>query len=109
MSRFKKAWLALTGRLEPEVREIVRTVPVLGDASIATLYQVMRHNQNVDGEWITESDFYTTCEQAHAAHPNSAVFKTKGIRVGKEYWVAEKLKQAHVTPKPKRPKGSARG
>jgi hypothetical protein len=112
MNRLKKAWLALMGRLEPEVREVVREV--VGAAVATKLYLV--HVPKPDGGYIEDMagqrwhrehvrTYYATCEQAHGAHPDKAVTEVKAIRVGANYFVASDLKAIKLQPKPKRPKG----
>ena len=111
MNRLTKAWKALCGTLEPEVRE----VPVLGEAHLTKLYLVnvpdttSSRIQTLGGEvYFTASNpaYYATCEQAHAEHPGKLVEEVKAIRVGASYFVG-KLRAVKAQPKPKRPKGRA--
>lgn len=102
MNRFRKAYLALMGRLEPEVREIQVKVPCVGEPFLATLY----HAQWRNGVWLGEDnrDYYLTCEQAHAEHPNEPIEKLIAVRIGGEYFTGS-IRNVQVKPKPKRAKG----
>ena len=113
MNRITKAWKALRGTLEPEVREV--SVPILGDAHMAKLYLVdvpdttSRSIKASNGAiYYTASNpaYYTTCEQAHTEHPGKLVEEVKAVRVGAAYFVGN-LRAVKAEPKPKRPKGRA--
>lgn len=115
MNRFHKAWLALTGRLEPEVRVVCTTL--VGEPHMATLYCVQLPDKDAGyvsgyhGEiWLKRKPtYYTTCAQAHAEHPDECVSAVKAIKVGGDYVIASSLQQINVQPKPKRPKGVRNG
>jgi hypothetical protein len=92
MTRLKQAWLALCGKLVPEVR--IERVPVLGEPHIVHLYLVRR---------LVERDVYfTTCEQAMEKHYSAE--KVMAVVVGGEHFVGH-LERVTVEPKPKIAKG----
>lgn len=112
MNRFHKAWLALTGRLEPEVREV--EVAVFGEPHLAELYVVNVPDEG--GDYIESMDgrrwyksniptYYTTCEQAHSSHPGLSVSEVRAVRIGQHYFIGS-LMAVNPQPKPKRPKGT---
>ena len=109
MNRFQKAWLALVGKLEPEVRE----VPVPGEAVKADLYRVSvpdKDSAKIETFGGTiyymnhEPFYFSTCEQAHTAHPGLMVERVQAILVGGKHFVG-KVSPVIVQPKPKRAKG----
>lgn len=92
MTRLKQAWLALCGKLEPEVR-VVRA-PVLGEPHIVHLYKVWRV--------LDPSLYFTTCEQAMEKYGSTE--KVKALSVGGEYFVGN-FERVVPEPKPKIAKG----
>jgi hypothetical protein len=57
MNRLKKAWLALTDRLEPEVREVVRIKEVptaVGDKAVTVFVARSRPHKEAMGRWQEE-------------------------------------------------------
>ena len=109
MNRFRNAWLALAGRLEPQTVERV----VIGDASTTDLYAVWVPDKNGDsirtmGGSIIFRDgeyrYYPTCEQAHKAHPEQAVSTRRAVIIGGQHFVGE-FNAVKVQPKPKVAKG----
>jgi hypothetical protein len=107
MNRLKKAWLALTDRLEPEIvrEQVVERVevPVFGEPMLASVYRAY----DIGPFRIQKPlGIYFTCEQAHSEHPSALVSKVDAIRVGRRYFWIGNIKEIEVAPKPKRPKGS---
>lgn len=106
MTRLKQAWLALCGKLEPEVREVVREVevPVIGSAQKATLYVNSREPYAF---YLGADDrtYYLTCQQAHEANPGG-VHKVDALLIGGDYYISGRLQKVDVS-KPKRAKGKA--
>ena len=104
--RIKQAWLALCGRLKPEVREVVREVPVPGEAVRVKLY----HAAYEVRYWMEEKpapkwngNIYLTCEQAHSECPGAKVTAHEAIKVGDVYFSGYTVN--NVQPKPKITKG----
>jgi hypothetical protein len=101
-----------------EVRVIEREI-LLGDPKKATLYMasVDTGERRTGSEYIgyrtsctysravMKQVFYTTCEQAHAAHPGSEVTAVELWRIGDKYITDLKVKEVTVEPKPKVAKG----
>jgi len=120
MNRLKKAWLALTDRLEPEVRveKVVEQQDVYGDAIKVTLFRADDPRKElwdravafavpVDYEpaaW--HGSHFATCAQAFAECPGANVVEVNVWRVGDAYYQTPRLSRIKVQPKPKRPKGS---
>lgn len=91
MNRIKLAYLALTGRLKPTVREI----PVIGDAAKVTLYRAAW----IKREWKTSggvtiygpmpcSEYYLSCREAFRERPNAEVTTQEAVRIGEHYFTA---------------------
>jgi len=109
---FRKAWLALTDRLEPVV--VVKEKHILGSPQLVDLYAVTVPDTNgekyvqMDGHvlWQRWQDhYYTTCEQAHASADGKPVRVVRAILVGDSYLRADELKEITIQPKPKVAKG----
>jgi hypothetical protein len=107
MNRLKQAWLALCGKPEVRevVREVIREVPVFGEPGAIVLYRVTTKLWYEGYTTKCEYEYFATCEQAHATHPDTSVVNVKALRIGSECWVAEKLQAITVQPKPKVAKG----
>lgn len=110
MNRIKQAWLALTGRLEPEV---VPGPPV--NVEDVTLYKVDCSPYALDAVcrsldlWKAMNTYHLSCEAAFAATGGAELLHVeaeKAVRVGSRYFRA--LSEIEVEPKPKRPKGKVR-
>lgn len=126
MNRFRKAWLALTDALEPEIREVVTevekpvetTVYLYGSLEEVSLYVVKRRtgemrSRSTPGYRYTETHvepvyetlYYATCEQAHSENPGEYVATAKVWRIGKDYVRSNKVEPIKLQPKPKVAKG----
>jgi hypothetical protein len=112
MTRLKQAWLALCGKLEPEVR--IERVPVVGEASLAKAYVVyvpdkggaaMRTAEGGILWYKRDPRYFATCEQAHREHPDESVHMVSVVKVGNACFVAKDLKPIEFQPKPKIAKG----
>lgn len=103
MTRLKQAWLALCGKLEPEVR--YERIPVFGDAILASVFRATRH----DGLGGRRHRFFQTCEQAHADMPGCEVVRMEAIKADGRYFSGSYgLSEINIQPKPKVAKGSKR-
>lgn len=120
MNRVRKAWLALMGRLEPEVREVKVEVvrEVYGEAQEAEVYravdprQAMHMRAYAFGGIPFQSDiaewngrYFATCEQAFKECPGAEVVSEKVWRIGGRLYKGPTLAHIKVQPKPKRAKG----
>ena len=124
MNRFRKAWLALTGRLEPEVREVEKQVDVLVPVSdsIVTVYQATskEHDRALHSHlraymlvpfpkppsW--HGKLYWTCADAFAVGGADAnVAGVSAFIGGNKAFLLGKLTATDMPAKPKRAKGRA--
>jgi hypothetical protein len=105
MNRLKKAWLALTDRLEPEV--VTRTTIYLPEPAMwRNYFRAATYEQG----WMEPPtiEYFHTCEQAHQARPGASVTVVLGFEVeGRTFIAPGELKPIEVEPKPKRLKGRA--
>jgi hypothetical protein len=111
MTRLKQAWLALCGKLEPEVREVevVREQMILGTPEEVTLYEVIKREHRVYScGYDSVIARYLTCEQAHAEHPSRIVQAKRYWRIGSTYLSGLRVEHVTVEPKPKIAKGKRR-
>jgi len=127
MNRFCKAWLALTGRLEPEVRvecsiptvkTVVETEYVYGEPEEVEVFKAEDPRAGffrgaiVIGESFEtkaaswHGRYFASCEQAFAECPGARVNSVTIYRIdGKYFERFEKLKPIKLQPKPKVAKG----
>lgn len=108
MTRLKQAWLALCGKLEPEVREVKVEIPttILGTPEEVVLYEVVIPRRGSYGITYEVAECrYLTCEQAHAEHPGSRVVQKSYWRIGDVYLRGLQVERVEVQPKPKIAKG----
>jgi len=104
MNRFHKAWLALTGRLEPEVVERFANVEPV------TIYKVDYEYWAIDrmfrdGMQNVSKCHYPSCEAAFEATQGKSYFHVEqvaALRVGNDYFPKDSRLKVW---KPKRPKG----
>lgn len=106
MTRLKQAWLALWGKLEPEVREVVKEVTLLGTPEQVTLYEVIPNCYSMGSmtHYAAEA-YFLTCEQAHKEKPGQRVVARTYWRIGDVYFGGLQVKPVVVQPKPKVSKG----
>lgn len=105
MNRIRKAYLALVGRLEPEVREVVREIGI----EETTLYRIYCNSYAVslvfaDGRDGLLGKHYLTCEAAFAAAEGAPYFHVESVaayKVGDRYLKAD----SELKLGPKRAKG----
>jgi hypothetical protein len=109
MNRLKQAWLALCGKLEPEVREVVKEVTLLGTPEQVTLYEVIKSRDMMGYTIETTMARFLACEQAHAEYPGQVVRAKPYYRIGDVYLTGLQVEPVYVQPKPKVAKGKKRG
>ncbi len=91
MNRLKQAWLALCGKLEPEVRFFA------GPASVVKAY-----GAKVPTVAGLRTHYFLTCEQAHAAWPGREVRRVEIIKADGRYFAGRYgLDEIAVQPKAK--------